>query len=179
MVSASDVNGDFAAMLQAVGGNEIGDGKKPLVFGEHSMPPSSQWQEKESRGGGNEEEMEGLREDMIQLLMDICRGIVEIWINMSIGYHKKHLLDVPSLGFQFHNDCSFLAHHLTHLSVRTNHGRKEGTDVKSKHFIWFMDFVRPLNALGQKYLIHHLVRSLSFSLSLLSFFRMDVAMREK
>lgn len=100
----------------------------------------------------------------VDLFMDICRHIIQLWMSLSTSYHKQYFNKVASLGFQFYNDCSFLSYHLCQLSIATNHGNLLITDkirslMESKNivkYMWFTDYIQPLKSLGKKYFIFHL-----------------------
>ena len=114
----------------------------------------------------NDNDILNLATMYVDLFMNICRNIIELWMSLSISYHKKYFYDVSSLGFQFYNDCSFLSFNLLKLSIKTNHGNLLITDnIKNNliisdtinlKYIWFTDYIQLLKSLGKQYFIYHL-----------------------
>ena len=69
----------------------------------------------------------------VDLFMSMVTNVVQLWMSLAVSYHERYFNEVSSLGFQFYNDCSFMAHHLVHLSIATNHGDALITDnVRAK-----------------------------------------------
>ena len=50
----------------------------------------------------------------VDLVMALCRSLVQMWLSLCPVLHGRHLSEVSALDFLFHNDCAFIAAHLSH-----------------------------------------------------------------
>ena len=100
----------------------------------------------------------------VDLFMGICQDLVQLWMSLAVSYHQRYLREVSSLGLQFYNDCCFMAHHLVALSIATNHGdalitdnvRRRMAEQGAVRYLWLIQMVEPLKALGKRFFVHHL-----------------------